>query len=189
MDEKNDYLKNNYNIELSSDINLISQNVANKISSYDMEVINEMSNLFENNHHLKSSNDHKYNNKSFFIFFSETLAHTLYSDDPYLFRIKLDEYYNSSEFKSLDANNKKDIVLLMETTDKLRIKLINHIHKSRMAFRMSPGDRMVWSGTISQLNEDQVKAVMDATVTGIGMAISKGTKALAMAWTVVSNLF
>ena len=62
--------------------------------------------------------------------------------------------------------------LRLESLKKVRYVIINGINEfvrdNNHISRISPGDRMIWSQSVSMLTKDQVHLLIDVTFVGVG---------------------
>lgn len=85
-------------------------------------------------------------------------------------------FYDSPYFVNLNKNDQDNLRIKFESLIQIRDitieGLIDIISKERIATRMSPGDRMVWSGAVAQLTDEQRSKLIDAGLIGIGFVAS-----------------
>lgn len=93
---------------------------------------------------------------------------------------EVNAFYDSSSFEASDLASRQEMKLRLESLKKVRYVIINGINEfvrdNNHISRISPGDRMIWSQSMSIMNEKQLHAILGMTLMGMGY-IATGTGA------------
>ena len=90
-------------------------------------------------------------------------------------------YKQSKIYKSYSPNIKARIQLRLDMISYMREDIIYLYHQTlhgKSAFRMSPGDRMIWSEAASQMTPCQREVAMSMQLTGLGLVFSLKPRAI-----------
>lgn len=104
----------------------------------------------------------------------------LVDEDVNLLTEEIDQFYKSSYFLSLNNEEQYELKIQLESLKKIRNAtieiVIDYFTNEGETTRMSPGDRMIWSGLVNQMTDKQRKQFIDVNITGMGL-VSNGLAA------------
>lgn len=94
-------------------------------------------------------------------------------------------------------SSRQEIRLKLESIKKIRFVVVKGINeffqKDSFSTRMSPGDRMIWSQSVSIMDGEQLHLLIDMTLAGAGLGFVSGVIDTAIAIgsliSIISNLF
>lgn len=96
----------------------------------------------------------------------------LLNEDLNLLIEEVNKFYDSPYFLSLSCKEQQELRIQLESLKNIRNSvieiMIDHIQDHEgVQTKMSPGDRMIWSRSVSQMSQRQVTRLVDATLLGI----------------------
>lgn len=82
---------------------------------------------------------------------------------------RLDQYYASPVYKGYSPELRQWISLCLSSLNSARVSVVRILQarESHPSFRMSPGDRMIWSQAVSQMTPCQREVAMEIMAKGI----------------------
>ena len=107
-----------------------------------------------------------------FMGFIQSIEPLIFEKDEDKLADEIDAFYNRTIYKSFDLSSRQEMKLRLESLKKVRYVIINGINEfvrdNNHISRISPGDRMIWSQSVSMLTKDQVHLLIDVTFVGVG---------------------